>query len=83
MDVGIVAPVVGVALAVVVVLVLWRFMRLRASKSAPRTPAPQLAESEAEYLDSSHIIGGPITGGAAGTRRNSADKPAPPLDRVP
>ena len=83
MDVGIVAPVVGVVLAVVVVIVLWRVMRLRASKSVARTPAPPLSESEAEYLDSSHIIGGPVTGGAAGTRRNTADKPAPPLDRVP
>jgi hypothetical protein len=70
---------VGVVLAVIVVLVLWRVMRFRASKSAAPTPAPPLSESEAEYLDSSHIIGGPITG----SRRNSADKPAPPLDRVP
>lgn len=83
MDVGIVAPVVGVVLAVIVVLVLWRVMRFRASKSAAPTPAPPLSESEAEYLDSSHIIGGPITGGTTGSRRNSADKPAPPLDRVP
>ena len=83
MDVGIVAPVIGVVLAVIVVIVLWRVMRLRVSKPATRTPAPPLSVSEAEYLDSSHIIGGPITGGAAGTRRNSADKPAPPLDRVP
>lgn len=83
MDVGIVAPVVGVVLAVVVVFVLWRVMRMRSSRSAVRTPAPSLSESEEEYLDSSHIIGGPITGGAADPRRKSADRPAPPVDRVP
>lgn len=82
MDVGIIAPVLGVVLAAIVVLVLWRVMRMRASKSAARTRAPALSESEAEFLDSSHIIGGPISG-MADPRRNAGDKSAPPLDRLP
>jgi hypothetical protein len=82
-DVGIIAPVLGVVLAAVVVLVLWRVMRMRASKSAARTRALALSESEAEFLDSSHIISGSIAGTAADPRRNPADKSAPPLDRLP
>jgi hypothetical protein len=79
----VIAPVVGVVLAAIVVLVLWRVMRARATKPAARTPAPALSESEAEFLDSSHIIGGPISGTAADPRRTAADKPAPPRDRIP
>jgi hypothetical protein len=83
-DVGIIAPVLGIVLAAIVVLVLWRVMRVRAaSKSAARTRAPALSESEAEFLDSSHIIGGSMSGTAADPRRNAADKSAPPLDRLP
>ena len=81
MDVGIIAPVLGVVLAAIVVLVLWRVMRVRASKSSARK-APPLSESEAEFLDSSHIIGGPISGAAGDPRRKAADKP-PPLNRLP
>ena len=83
MDVGIIAPVLGVVLAAIVVLVLWRVMRMRASKSAARTRAPALSESEAEFLDSSHIISGSISGPAAEPRRNAADNSAPPLNRLP
>jgi hypothetical protein len=81
-EVGIIAPVVGVVLAAIVVLVLWRVMRARTSRSAARSQAPALSESEAEFLDSSHIISGPISGNAIDPRRKSADK-APPLDRLP
>jgi hypothetical protein len=82
-DVGILAPVVGVVLAAVVVLVLWRFMRARASRSSARTRAPALSESEAEFLDSSHIISGPLSGTPADPRRSADDKKSPPLDRLP
>ena len=83
MDVGIFAPVIGVVLAVVIVLVLWRVMRARATKSAARVSASSLTESEAEFLDSSHIINGPISRPAADARRNATDKSAPPLNRLP
>lgn len=82
MDVGIFAPVIGVVLAVVIVLVLWRVMRMRATKSAARASA-RLTESEAEFLDSSHIINGPISGPAADARRNATNKSKPPLNRLP
>jgi hypothetical protein len=82
-EVGIIAPVLGVVLAAIVVLVLWRVMRMRGSRSDARTRAPALSESEAEFLDSSHIISGPLSGGAADPRRNPADPSAPPRNRVP
>jgi hypothetical protein len=80
-DVGILAPVLGVVLAVIVVLLLWRVMRVRASKSAARMRANALSESEAEFLDSSHIISGGTP--SPDLRRKSAGKPAPPVDRIP
>ena len=83
MDVGILAPVLGVVLAAIVVLLLWRVMRVRASKSSARASAPGLSESEADYLDSSHISSGPASGAAADPRRKGAKKSAPPLDRIP
>jgi hypothetical protein len=78
-DVGIIAPVLGIVLAAVVVLVLWWFMRMRGSKSATRSRTSALSESEAEFLDSSHII----SGTPADARRNAADKAPPSLDRLP
>ena len=80
MDVGILAPVLGVVLAVIVVLLLWRVMRVRA-RSAARTRTPALSESEAEFLDSSHIISGGTT--STDPRRKGAGKAAPPVDRIP
>jgi len=82
-DVGFIAPVLGVVLAAIVALVLWWVMRMRTSKSAARRSAAALSESEAEFLDSSHIISGPISRTAAGSRQNAAAKPTPPPDRLP
>ena len=82
MDVGILAPIVGVVLAVVVVLILRRVMRVRAAKSQPPAAVSPLSESEQEFLDSSHI-GGPIVGNGADPRWKASGKSAPPRDRIP
>ena len=76
-----IAPVLGVVLATIVVLVLWWIMRMR--RSSARRSAAALSESEAEFLDSSHIISGPISRTSAGPRQNTGDKSAPPPDRLP
>jgi len=73
--------VLGIVLAAVVVLLLWRIMRMQASKSTTKASAHGLSEAEAEFLDSSHIISGPASGTDA--RRKSGDKSAPPIDRIP
>jgi len=82
-DIGIIAPVLGVVLAAIVVWLLWRFMRMRGTKSAARLRAPALTESEAEFLDSSHIISGSLSGTPADPWRSADDKKPPPLDRRP
>ena len=82
MDVGILAPIIGVALAVVIVLVLRRVMRVRAAKTQPPAAVSALAESEREFLDSSHI-GGPIVGNGADPRWKASGRSSPPRDRIP
>ena len=83
MDVGILAPVVGVVLAVVIVFILRRVMRVRAAtKTQARTAESALTESEQEFLDSSHI-GGPMIGSAADPGWKASGRPKPPPDRVP
>lgn len=82
MDVGILAPIVGVALAVVIVLVLRRVMRVRDSKAQPPAAASALTESEREFLDSSHI-GGPMVGSGADPGWKASGKSTPPPDRIP
>ena len=81
MDVGVLAPVLGIVLAAVVVLLLWRVMRVRASKSTAKASPHGLSESETEFLDSSHIISGPASG--TDPRRKAAGHSAPPIDRIP
>ncbi|MEO8752044.1 MAG: hypothetical protein ABI624_05130 [Casimicrobiaceae bacterium] len=62
MDAGIAYPIIGVVIALIVVYALRRIMRRRPAKAPAAEPAP--AEAEAEFLDSSHIISGPIIGAA-------------------
>ena len=77
MDVGIVYPIVGVVVAVIVVYVLRRIMRHRPAKEPPQVAESALSESDREFLDSSHI-GGPIAGAAADPRWKAGDGSAPP-----
>jgi hypothetical protein len=77
MDVGIVYPIVGVVVAVIVVYVLRRIMHHRPAKAPPQSAEPALSESDSEFLDSSHI-GGPIVGGAADPRWKAGGRSAPP-----
>jgi hypothetical protein len=71
MDAGIVYPIIGVVIALIVVYALRRIMRRRPAK-AP-VAAPALSEAEAEFLDSSHIISGPILGPSADPGLKAAD----------
>ncbi len=63
MDAGIVYPIIGVVIALIVVYGLRRVMRRRPAK--PPAAEPPLSDAEAEYLDSSHIISRPIVGTSA------------------
>jgi len=51
-------PLVVVALA----LAVWRVLRARPMRPLPPMPDPSPAETEATFLDSSHIIDAPIIG---------------------
>ena len=71
MDAGIVYPIIGVVIALIVVYVLRRIMRRRPAKAPVAEPAP--SGDEAEFLDSSHIISGPIIGASADAARKAGD----------
>jgi len=68
-DLGSTLVVVGILLVVAVALALVLRRRARASAMPPSPPMPEPspAATEAAFLDSSHIIDGPIIGG--GTER--------------
>jgi hypothetical protein len=68
-------PAVAVAIAVAIVAVaLVVFRRRRRRRTRPPLPAPPPAQPpDAAYLDSSHIIEGPVVGG--GERPGSPDRP--------
>jgi len=55
----------GLGLLVVIVLVLARFRRSGASAASAPAPEPPASADDAAYLDSSHIINGPLTGSGA------------------
>ena len=66
------AAVVGGLLALVVAgIVVARLLRYRTSRTPPPMPTQQTShvDSDAEYLDSSHIIAGPLPGAAEGRAR--------------
>ena len=66
-DLGSPLVVVGILLVVALALVLRRRARASAMPPSPPMPEPSPAATEAAFLDSSHIIAGPIIGG--GTER--------------
>jgi len=55
-DIGIIAPLLGLVVAAIVVVVLVRVIRSRAAKAARREAEASEGPSESDYLDSSHII---------------------------
>src|SRR5947207_1993203 len=69
---------IGAMLVVLVVaaIVLRRLYRAWATRSPPRTVIPMPLETDTAFLDSSHIIEGPLLGGA--TDRQARLTPAPP-----
>jgi peptidoglycan/LPS O-acetylase OafA/YrhL len=57
MDLQSYTPILIIVVAIVVAALLYRFMRARARDAQSRAPPPIATSEEADYLDSSHIIG--------------------------